>query len=1451
MTTVKPPPSAFDVESFIREYYEAWSGNDEDRVLSFYTDDAVIQIPGKRMEGKEALRDQFVRPFMTAFPGNWHRVRKILGGEGVVTVEFSFEGEHKGPFEGHAASGAHVIVPGCGVYEYDPTRRQITAARIYFDVGTLLQTITSLPAIDGKDAVDALHLNEANLSLIINTIPTAAWTTRADGYCDFLNQRWLDYTGMTSEQAAGWSWAAVIHPDDRNQLIEYWQSSLAAGLPVEAEGRMRRFDGAYRWFLFRANPLRDNSGKVIRWYGTSIDIEDRKRGEEALRASELSWRQIVDNIPGFVATMTAMGEVEFLNRQTLEYFGKTNDEMKSWSLIGAVHPDDLPRVIEARQKSIETGEVYVVEHRCRRADGVYRWFQVRGLPARGPDGSITTWYLLLTDIEDLKQAERALQESESNLSLTLNTIPTFIAVLKPDGSVLSANKTALDYHGITLQEVQRDDFAARWFHPDDLKRLSEELEEGLKRPQRFECEYRALGKDGKYRWFLVRYNPLLNDQGSIERWYVTAFDIEDRKGAEEALLKSERQLRLLVETIPALVWRGTPEGELDYLSRRAVKFLGYTAESLAGGRWLELVHPDHRDATLQRWLQAATTGTAYEDEYKLLRADGQYRWIQSVGEPFLDTEGQIANWYGLVFDIEDRKRAEDAQARQAGVRADVSAAFSKPAHLGEILRGCMEAIVRHLDAAFARIWMLNNDEGMLELQASAGMYTRLDGAYSRIPVGDLKVGWIAREKKAHLTNDVMNDPRVHDKSWARSNGMVAFAGYPLVVEDRLIGVVALFARRSLPESTLNTLGSVADIIAQGIERKRAEESLRSALGEVQKSESRLRQVIDAIPALAWCNLPDGPNEFLNKGWHEYTGLTPEESHGWGWQAAFHPEDLPGLMEKWTRMLTSGEPDEIEARLRRHDGVYRWFLIRAEPFRDESGTIVRWYGTSTDIDDLKKTEAALRFNERNLRLITNVIPSNIHVLRTDGSVLYVNQAVLDYHGCTLEDVQREDYRDRFFHPEDVKRLGEGRREALARAIPFENEQRALGKDGKYRWFLIRYSPLLDEQGRIDRWYAAAFDIEDRKQAEAEIEQAYLRLAEAQRVSKTGSFITDLVADDHDWSEEAFRIFEFDPGTKVTVQKIRDRIHPDDRPSFDETIASGMTGKDVDFVFRIVTSRGALKHVRGMARVMAQVADRPLFIGALQDITESKVAEEALSRARAELAHMARVTTLSALTASISHEVNQPIAAAVTSAGACLRWLNRDQPDLQRAREAAMRIEHDGKRAAEIISHLKAFYRKDVSPERETVSVNHLVEEMLLLLRSEAERHSVLMRTDLAKDQLYVKADRVQLQQVLMNLMLNGMESMNEREGELKISTRREAEEAIVSVSDTGVGIPADKMDEIFNAFFTTKTGGTGMGLAISKTIIESHGGRLWADPKPERGATLYFTLPTDLRYTGDH
>src|SRR5262245_27007889 len=256
----------------------------------------------------------------------------------------------------------------------------------------------------------------------------------------------------------------------------------------------------------------------------------------------------------------------------------------------------------------------------------------------------------------------------------------------------------------------------------------------------------------------------------------------------------------------------------------------------------------------------------------------------------------------------------------------------------------------------------------------------------------------------------------------------------------------------------------------------------------------LAHLIDALPGLAWTALPDGRAEFLNRRWLDYTGLTDEQATGLGWNEAIHPDDRERVSDYWRSCVISGIPADTEARMRRHDGAYRWFRFRASPVRDAAGNISRWFGINFDIEDRRHGEEVLKSNERSLSLILNTIPAHIYVLNTDGAVQYVNQAVMDYTGLSIEDVQQEDYRDRVIHPEDFKRVREPREAGLRRGAPFSTEQRVLGSDGQYRWFLVRYKPLLDEQGCIVRWYVAAFDIEDRKRADqradalAEIDRA---------------------------------------------------------------------------------------------------------------------------------------------------------------------------------------------------------------------------------------------------------------------------------------------------------------------------------------------------------------------------
>ena len=244
----------------------------------------------------------------------------------------------------------------------------------------------------------------------------------------------------------------------------------------------------------------------------------------------------------------------------------------------------------------------------------------------------------------------------------------------------------------------------------------------------------------------------------------------------------------------------------------------------------------------------------------------------------------------------------------------------------------------------------------------------------------------------------------------------------------------------------------------------------------------IRVVVDRIPAFTWSAHPDGSVEFVNQPWREYAGLSLEESQGWGWQVAIHRDDLPSLMQKWQQLLNSGEAGEFEARMRRHDGVFRWFLIRFEPFRDETGKIAMWYGVSTDIENLKQIEERLREDERELRQITDAIPQTVVVQDPFGVPLYANQATLNYTGLTADDVIAPTFRERIFHREDVKKFRNERKAALARGVPFEFEHRALGKDGKYRWFLVQYNPFRNERGQVTRWYATGTDIDERVRAE---------------------------------------------------------------------------------------------------------------------------------------------------------------------------------------------------------------------------------------------------------------------------------------------------------------------------------------------------------------------------------
>jgi PAS domain S-box-containing protein len=381
--------------------------------------------------------------------------------------------------------------------------------------------------------------------------------------------------------------------------------------------------------------------------------------------------------------------------------------------------------------------------------------------------------------------------------------------------------------------------------------------------------------------------------------------------------------------------------------------------------------------------------------------------------------------------------------------------------------------------------------------------------------------------------------------------------------------------------------------------------------------------------------------------------------------------------------------------------------------------------------------------------------------------------------------------------------------------------------------------------VDRRFAAqTLELQQEKLQRSE---AYL--AEAQRITHTGSWAWRVAGGDAvHLSEEWYRIYGFGPekGMSAWEERIQ-RIHPEDRAKWQQAIDRAIGEKsDYEVEVRILLPDGTVKYINTIGHpVLNASGDLTQFVGSSMDISASKRSEEALRQAQEDLARVNRVTAMGELTASLAHEVNQPIAAALTNANTCLRWLSRDLPNVEEARAAATRIVKDGTRAAEIISRIRLLFKKS-TPQQELIDVNEVIREMIVLLHGETTRYSISVRTELAADLLQVMGDRVQLQQVLMNLMINGIDAMKGVDGtrELAIKSQRaKNEELVVSITDTGVGLPPRHAEQIFNAFFTTKPHGTGMGLRISRSIVESHGGRLWADDNPPRGASFYFTLPT--------
>jgi PAS domain S-box-containing protein len=821
------------------------------------------------------------------------------------------------------------------------------------------------------------------------------------------------------------------------------------------------------------------------------------------------------------------------------------------------------------------------------------------------------------------------------------------------------------------------------------------------------------------------------------------------------------------------------------------------------------VHPEDRNRTDARFARVVNEKVDSFDEYRVLLPDGTVKHVISSGHPILDGNGDLIEFIGTATDVTERKRAEEAlRDREAKIRRLVDSNI-----IGIFFSG-LEGRVLEANDAF------------LDLVG----HERDDLVSGRIRWTDLTpTEWRERDKRAlaELNSNTIAQP--YEKEFFRKDG----SRVPVLVGG------ALFE-----EGGNEGVAFVLDLT----DRKCAEEALR-------ESEYKLRQIIETVPGHLWSANPAFEPTHLNRHLLDYFGGRFEDFKEGGWEAFLHPDDLPETAKAISHAVQTGTYFQVVHRLRRTDGEFRWHHARGEPLRDQQGRIIQWYGLSVDIDEAKKNEDRLRRSEAYLAEAQRL--SHCGVTAYKGSTVFYGSEEI-YRIWGFDPAQGVPSRKAVLqriHPDDRDRLNAEVERALSEKKRYSTAYKIVLPDGTVKHLESIGQPVFSTNGELVEVVATQIDVTERKCAEEALRESEAKFRDYAESASDWYWETD---PDHKFTRltEDERRLARDLATVSRMGVARWEFATDvqSEPEKWELHRSMLEARQPfrDFVYRATHSDGSV--------VYNKISGKPVFDangefrgyrGTGTDVTalrtaegEARENERRYRKAELELAHANRVATMGQLTASITHEVNQPITAAVTYALAARRFLSAEPPNFREVDDALSLIVKEGNRAGEVVGRVRALIKK-APARKDAVEINDAILEVIALTRTEAANNGVSVRTQLAEGLPRVQGDRVQLQQVLLNLIINAIEAMRdvgEADRELLISTRHEPDGVSVEVRDSGPGFAPADIDRVFEAFYSTKPSGVGLGLSICRSIIEAHNGRLWASPNVPRGAIFGFIAP---------